>query len=280
MGKAVWEKEAVKAVKDVSFRGLLDFLKERGYHVGKDQYQLEYVTAMFNALQENKEGSSNSLFIDAEAGTGKTTLASLVGAWAVMGEKVEKILYIRTEDDILGGKERGALPGDDDEKNAPYKAAFVEALDEVQPGLYEKWSRMQEELEQMRMYGKANKIQIQKKAKAIATHPGHFRGKTRGKMFVILDEAQNWRRSQLQAIYTRFKNDAVIVTIGHSGQCDIPKNQRELVAGYLPFNLFAIHHSKKGAWVGTLQTNYRGEFAKWSDKLEITIKELLSREVK
>lgn len=279
MGKAVWENRAVEAVKDVSFRGLLDFLKDRGYHVGKDQHQLEYVTAMFNAFGD-KEGSENSLFIDAEAGTGKTTLATLVGAWGVLNNKVDKILYIRTEDDILGGKDRGALPGDDDEKNGPYKMAFVEALDEVQPGLYEKWSRMTDELDQIQKYGRVNKIEIQKKAKAIATHPGHFRGKTREKMFVIIDEAQNWRKSQLQAIYTRFKNNAVIITIGHSGQCDIPKNQRELVCGYLPFNLFAMHHAKKGAWVGTLHTNYRGDFAKWSDKLEITIKELMEKEGK
>jgi predicted ribonuclease YlaK len=167
---------------------------------------------------------------------------------------VDQIIYVRAEVDVSGGKDRGALPGNDDEKNAAYQTPFIEALDEVQPGLWEHLKRTR---------------------KAHATHPGHFRGITRKRTFIIVDEAQNVKTAQLKAIYTRFKNDSVIITIGHSGQCDLPAREQERVVGLLPFNVYAIHHQKKGGWVGTLKTNYRGEFARWSDKLEITIQELL-----
>ncbi|WP_410954642.1 hypothetical protein, partial [Pseudomonas aeruginosa] len=69
-------------------------------------------------------------------------------------------------------------------------------------------------------------------------------------------------------VYTRFKNTCPVITIGHSGQCDIPKKKQERVAGLLPFQVYARHHQKKGGWVGTLVENYRGEFAKWSDKIK------------
>jgi predicted ribonuclease YlaK len=242
-------------VNEVQFRGLLDFLKDRGYSVGKDEFQLDYVRAMAGACNPNTDGSSNSVFLDAEAGTGKTTLATLVGVYALMNlNLVDQIIYVRAEVDVSGGKDRGALPGNDDEKNAAYQTPFIEALDEVQPGLWEHLKRTR---------------------KAHATHPGHFRGITRKRTFIIVDEAQNVKTAQLKAIYTRFKNDSVIITIGHSGQCDLPAREQERVVGLLPFNVYAIHHQKKGGWVGTLKTNYRGEFARWSDKLEITIQELL-----
>jgi predicted ribonuclease YlaK len=240
---------------EVQFRGLLDFLKERGYHVGKDEFQLDYVRAMAEACHPNTDGSSNSVFLDAEAGTGKTTLATLVAVYALMHTSIiNQIIYVRAEVDVAGGKDRGALPGNDDEKNASYQTPFIEALDDAQPGLWEHLKR-------------ANK--------AKATHPGHFRGITRKRTFIIIDEAQNMKTAQLKATYTRFTNDSVIVTIGHSGQCDLPIREQERVCGLLPFNVYAIHHQKKGGWVGTLKTNYRGEFARWSDRLELTIAELI-----
>jgi predicted ribonuclease YlaK len=244
-------------VNDVQFRGLLDFLKDRGYNVGKDPHQLDYVKAMANACDPNSEGSTNSVFVDAEAGTGKTTLATLVGVYALQTLRlVDLIVYVRAEVDVAGGKDRGALPGNDEEKNLPYQMPFIEALDSVQPGLWE---------------------HLKRSKKAHATHPGHFRGITRGRTFLILDEAQNLKTAQLKATYTRFKNDSTIVTIGHSGQCDLPEREQERVVGLLPFNVYALHHQKKGGWIGTLLKNYRGDFAKWSDSVELTIRDLLCK---
>lgn len=246
-------------VNTIQFGGLLDFLKDKGYNVGKDEHQLAYVKAMAKACDPDSEGSENSVFVDAEAGTGKTTLATLVAVYALMHLKlVDQIVYVRAEVDVAGGKDRGALPGSDDEKNLPYQMPFIEALDSAQPGLWEHLKRAQ---------------------KAHATHPGHFRGITRSRTFLILDEAQNLKMAQLKATYTRFKNDAAVISIGHSGQCDLPEREQERIHGYLPFNVYALHHEKKGGWIGGLVTNYRGEFARWSDKVEFTIRELLKKEV-
>lgn len=261
-------------MQEARFRGLIDYLKDKGFHVGKDPYQFAYVRAMADAIGEGREGSKNAVFVDAPAGTGKTTLAVLTGVYAVERGLLDKILYLRTEDEILGGKDRGALPGNDGMKFAPFRAPFVEALDLASPGLWEKWSGIREEMRYLKQYGLVDPFIIERGAKAIATHPGYFRGKTRSRVFAILDEAQNWRRSQLQAVYTRFTNDSVVVTIGHSGQCDIPRSKEERIGGLLPFQVFALHHQKRGAWVGTLRTNYRGAFAEWSDEIHQTIKEL------
>jgi hypothetical protein len=75
-------------------------------------------------------------------------------------------------------------------------------------------------------------------------------------------------------MYTRFKQNSVIVTIGHSGQCDLPKKQQQTFCGHMPFELYAIHHGKRGGWTGELVTNYRGPFAKWSDEIQQTIDEM------
>lgn len=263
-------------MKEILFRGLLDFLKERKIHVGRDPYQYAYVRALVDACPDSSFGeptsSRNSVFLDAPAGTGKTTLAVLTGAYMVEKEIFDRLVYLRTEDDVSAGKDRGAIPGDDNDKFAPYRAPFVEALDLVRPGLWEEWSL--DGLEAQREGRPLSRLGI----KAIATHPGYIRGKTRSRCFVILDEAQNWRMGQLQAVYTRFRNDCAVVTIGHSGQCDIPKHKQERVAGLLPFQVYAIHHHKRGAWVGTLVNNYRGEFAQWSDQVRETVDELAKKE--
>jgi phosphate starvation-inducible PhoH-like protein len=241
---------------------VMDYLKKRGYKVGDDPLQLEYVKALVSAVEQtsnpkfNVDGSSNSLFVNAISGTGKTTLATLVGAYTVDRELLDRILYIRAEVNV-DGEQRGFLPGGDDEKHEPYRAPFIDALDEHRPGTWNVWSS-----------------NLGKEPKAISTHPGHFRGLTKECSFVILDEAQNMTNMQLLTLYTRFKQNCVIVTIGHSGQCDIPPRKREIVAGYLPFEVFSIHHQKKGAWAGTLTQNYRGEFAQWSDQIQQTIDEL------
>lgn len=244
------------------FSEAMDYLKKRGYRVGDDPLQLQYVKALVSAVEQASntnivvDGSQNSIFVNAASGTGKTSLATLVGAYAVDRELLDRIIYVRAEVDV-DGEERGYLPGNDGEKNEPYRTPFIDALDEHRPGTWNVWSS-----------------NLGKEPKAVATHPGHFRGITKECSFLILDEAQNLSRMQLLTLYTRFKQNCVIVTIGHSGQCDIPQRKREMVGGYLPFEVFSLHHQKKGAWAGTLTQNYRGEFAQWSDQIQETIDEL------
>ena len=225
------------------------WLKERGIEVYKDPYQLDYMLALWTPPEEKQ-----AVFCEAKAGTGKTTLAVLAGAYEVTkGEHYDRIIYVRNAVPV---RDQGFLTGDLKQKTAPYMAPIADALELIQPGTYEEWSNDKEEA-----------------PKLIPISTAFVRGITWSRSFVIIDEAQNMDLEELQAIYTRCDSTSKIVTTGSLRQVDNKKLKR--VRGLTPFEIYMRHFEKdRRVSLHELVTCYRGWFADMADNVQETVRRL------
>jgi len=85
----------------------------------------------------------------------------------------------------------------------------------------------------------------------------------KGGKFVVIDEAQNFTRSELKKILTRIHDDCKVVIIGHDKQCDL---ENPLKSGFVPY----IDFLKDEDFVNvcTLTKNFRGKLATKADMFE------------
>lgn len=231
------------------------WLDEKGFNVLKDTYQHEYAKSLFADVKDVK-----TIFVNAKAGTGKTTIATLIGAYGVMNGDYDRLIYIRSAVPV---RDLGFLPGGlggVEGKEAPFMQPFIEALDKVEPGLYEKW------------------IAEESNPKVIATTTAHLRGVNFERAFVILDECQNYNLIELQTVMTRPHDDCKTVAIGSTAQNDDGDN---LICGYTPFELYEMHFEQKEySRNHVLVTNFRGDVSKHSDEIGNFIKILKDKQRK
>lgn len=211
-----------------------------------DRHQYAYMQSLW-ASPELVQG----VFCESPAGTGKTVLAVLAGAYAVQNEEYERIIYIRNP--VSVGKEIGFLPGEKGEKTKPFMQPFIKALDYVHPGIFEVW-------------------ETQGKAHAIT--PTFERGVTYDNAFVIIDEAQSISLGELQTIYTRVTDTCKVVTTGSLLQIDDPKLKR--YGGLTPFEIYMKHFEGQRVTFHKLETNYRGWFSNHADAVRKTVEILES----
>lgn len=133
------------------------------------------------------------------AGTGKTYVATRIGAQLLKDKKIRKLIVTRPA--VEAGEGLGFLPGTIHEKFAPYFAPFRAVLDEV--------------------FG-ATHVDYLIKCGDIEIQPLEFiRGLTFDDCFVILDEAQNTTPGQMKLFLSRIGNYSTVVINGDVTQQDI-----------------------------------------------------------
>lgn len=220
------------------------WLEERGFNVLGDKHQYAYMQSLWAAPD-----IVHGVFCESPAGTGKTHLAVMAGAYAVEKGDYDRIIYIRNPASV--GKDIGFLPGTEDEKTKVYMAPFIKALDHVKPGTYETWVSDE---------------------KAFAITPTFERGVTYENAFVIIDEAQSYSLDELHMIYTRPTSSCKVVTTGSLNQIDDPKLKR--IKGMTPFEVYMRHYEGEMATFHKLVTNYRGPWSQHADKVRDTIKQI------
>jgi phosphate starvation-inducible protein PhoH and related proteins len=138
------------------------------------------------------------------AGTGKTYLAAAFAAHMLQERRIERIILSRPA--IEAGERLGFLPGDLNEKIDPYLRPLSDALFDV---LGDKAARLREQ-------------------GVIEVAPLAFmRGRTLGRAFVILDEAQNATSAQMKMALTRLGEDSQMVVTGDRTQSDLPGGRAE-----------------------------------------------------
>jgi predicted ribonuclease YlaK len=226
------------------------WLDERGFDVLADKHQYAYMQSLWAPVD-----IVQGVFCEAKAGTGKTTLAVLAGVYEVEKGTYDKIIYVRNAVPV---RDLGFLPGDLNERQAPYMSPLIDAMDVVQAGLFEKWSQ----------YNPMRKEQ----PKVVALTTSYVRGVNWKRSFVILDEAQNYSLEELQACLTRPDDDCKVVVIGSARQID-DKKQRK-IAGLTPFEVFMEHFRGMNVTYHKLETVYRGTFASHADDVMDTVKRL------
>ena len=133
------------------------------------------------------------------AGTGKTYLAVAMAVAALRQKDVERIVLVRPA--VEAGESLGYLPGDYQEKIAPYLRPLYDALrDMMDP----------ERVKRLTEIGTIEVIPL-----------AYMRGRTLNDAFVILDEAQNSTLPQMKMFLTRLGFNSRAVITGDITQIDL-----------------------------------------------------------
>ena len=141
------------------------------------------------------------------AGTGKTLLA-LASALEQEGQFDQIILSRPTV--VLGGQDIGFLPGDQKSKMSPYLQPLMDNLDVIKRQ-FKPSSRQALRIEAML-----------KEEKLLISPLAYIRGRSLGKVFFIIDEAQNLTPHEVKTIITRAGEGTKMVFTGDIFQIDQP----------------------------------------------------------
>jgi phosphate starvation-inducible PhoH-like protein len=133
------------------------------------------------------------------AGTGKTYLAIAKAVEALEAGRVERIVLSRPA--VEAGESLGYLPGDLEEKLAPYLRPLTDALND-------------------RLGKKRLKALLADGSIEIAP-VAYMRGRTLNNAFVVIDEAQNCTYVQIKMLLTRLGWHSTMVLTGDPDQTDL-----------------------------------------------------------
>lgn len=142
------------------------------------------------------------------AGTGKTYLAVVLAAQALLANECDRLILTRPA--VEAGEKLGFLPGDLQQKIDPYLRPLYDAL-------YEFIDR--------------EKIENLMEREVIEVAPiAYMRGRTLNNAFVIMDEAQNSTPAQMKMVLTRLGFRSRMVVTGDITQTDLPSYQESGLA--------------------------------------------------
>jgi phosphate starvation-inducible PhoH-like protein len=133
------------------------------------------------------------------AGTGKTYLAIAAAVDAFTAGKVERIILSRPA--VEAGEKIGYLPGDLQDKMAPYLRPLYDALND----------RMG--IKRLKQHIDSGEIEI--------APVGYMRGRTLNNAFVVIDEAQNCTYGQIKMLVSRLGWNATMIITGDPDQSDL-----------------------------------------------------------
>lgn len=138
------------------------------------------------------------------AGSGKTLLALAYGLHAILEQgKFSKLIVARSTPPIA--EEIGFLPGTEEEKMAPWLAAFDDNL-EILHGADES------------CHGSIN--YVKERANIQFKSLNFMRGRSFNNAYIIIDEAQGLTQFQLKSVISRVGADSKIVVLGNLAQID------------------------------------------------------------
>jgi len=144
------------------------------------------------------------VFAIGPAGTGKTYTAVALAVKALKLKQVKKIILTRPV--VEAGERLGYLPGDLEEKIAPYLYPVYDVLDDL--------------------LSPAKRKEYQENGMIEMAPLAYMRGRTLQQAFVLLDEAQNTTSAQMRMFLTRMGLNAKILITGDVTQTDLPVQQR------------------------------------------------------
>lgn len=138
------------------------------------------------------------------AGSGKTLIALAYGLHAILEEKrYDKMIVARSTPPMA--EDIGFLPGTEEEKMAPWLAAFEDNLEVLHGSDESPYSSIE--------YVK-DKANIQFKSL------NFMRGRSFNNAYIVIDEAQSLTQFQLKSIITRVGVNSKIVVLGNLAQID------------------------------------------------------------
>jgi len=181
------------ASRDWSPLGDDEEVRDQSY-LKKVRPQGENQSALLAAMEEK-----NLTLALGPAGTGKTYLAISAAVEALDAGRVGRIVLSRPA--VEAGESLGFLPGDLQEKLAPYLRPLYDALSD-------------------RMGGKRLRSALADGSIEIAP-VAYMRGRTLNNAFVVIDEAQNCTYGQIKMLLTRLGWHSTMVLTGDPDQSDL-----------------------------------------------------------
>lgn len=141
------------------------------------------------------------------AGTGKTLLAL---AAALEQERDYEQIILSRPTVILGNQDIGFLPGDQKSKMSPFVQPLMDNLNVIR-NCFKPGSKQAQKIDA-----------IMNDEKLVISPLAYIRGRSLGKVFFIIDEAQNLTPHEIKTIITRAGEDTKIVFTGDIFQIDQP----------------------------------------------------------
>lgn len=210
------------------------------YGLTLDDEQIAFANAVINP-------DIDIVFVNAKAGTGKTTIATGLANILVQCGAYDNIVYIMSP---YGERKQGWLPGTITEKSSVYFEAFYQAC--VACDINPNTDIINE-----------NPISQKVGTGYITCITDTFlRGSNLDNSVIIIDEAQNYTVPQLKKTLTRVGKNVKVIVIGHNLQCDLDRPE---LSGFVRY----IEHfrGKERCAICTLSTNHRSWISQWADEL-------------
>lgn len=199
-----------------------------------------------DALKALMDPTIDLVIITGEAGCGKSLLTVAAGLEQVLETRLYKeILFTRSP--VAVGMDMGALPGEIEDKLAPWCQGF------------------QDSLEFLMGDNKMTKSVIDNKIKIQAMM--HVRGRSLNNKYVILEEAQNLSSLELKVLITRAGEDTKLVVCGDHTQLDNKKLTKEN-NGLIKLINYAENNPEKYIKHVHLDECFRSRLCNWSLKFE------------
>jgi phosphate starvation-inducible PhoH-like protein len=151
-------------------------------------------------LELSKDKNTKIIFVSGPAGSSKTYLSVLHALKMIDEKRVSDLVYIRSAVESSDSK-LGYLPGEADEKMAPYLQPLLDKLIELLP---------------------KNEIDaLQKDGRIYSVPVGFLRGLNFNAKAIIADEAQNMTWKELFTLITRTGEFSKVFILGDPEQTDI-----------------------------------------------------------
>lgn len=162
------------------------------------------------ALNEKQKSAFRSYFegdhllLHGSAGTGKTYIALYLALNDLFKGNAQRVLIIRS---AVQARDFGFLPGSEEEKLAHYEGPYIDIVDD----LCQKRSSYRE-------LKKLDGIKFMSTA--------FIRGLTFDDTIVVIDEAQNMNKHEIDSIMTRLGENSRLIVCGDFKQSDLENNTR------------------------------------------------------
>lgn len=140
------------------------------------------------------------IFVSGPAGTSKTYMAVYTALQLMNQRRVSDLIYIRSAVESSESK-LGFLPGEANEKMAPYLAPLMDKLSELLP--------------------RSDIASLEKEERISSVPVGFLRGLNWNAKVIISDEAQNMTHKELFTLITRVGEFSKIFILGDPEQSDI-----------------------------------------------------------
>jgi phosphate starvation-inducible PhoH-like protein len=151
-------------------------------------------------LELAMDKNTKMIFISGPAGTSKTYVSIMAALQLINLKKVSDLIYLRSAVESSDSK-IGFLPGEANEKMAPYMQPLLEKLTELLP---------KSEVDMLEKDGRVSSVPI-----------GFLRGLNWNAKCIIADEVQNMTQKEIITLITRTGEFSKVFIIGDPEQTDI-----------------------------------------------------------